>query len=130
MRKFATFNLAYLFFVAASALSTVHVDHAGSHQNICVGADISASCHADLPHDHEAAHAGQESFFEHTFEYGSFEQGPYAYAPLLAAAAAFEVENLPPRPVSVICRGGFQTETPPRNHFDLSPQSSRAPPAI
>lgn len=129
MRKFATFNLFYLAFVAASALSSVHVDHEGSHEKLCVGVDISAACHADLPHEHEATHAGQESLFEHTFENGNFESSCTLPALNFVAVAGIVIA----RPVlflpAIQYGEDFSPDTNLSSQTKYSAQSSRAPPA-
>jgi hypothetical protein len=130
MRRFATFNLFYLAFVAASALSTVHIDHEGSHQKLCVANQISATCHADVPHEHEATHAGQESLFEHTFENGSLEKSVSYVAPDVVTVALFDTEAATPVVVLTIAKVGSTGDTPPLYPFVISPQSSRAPPAV
>ncbi|MBV6493335.1 MAG: hypothetical protein LDLANPLL_01351 [Turneriella sp.] len=83
MRFFATFNLLYLLFLATSVFSSLHVDHAGSHERECAPNNITAQCHSDIPHEHESSHPGEDSLLEHTFEDGA-SLGK-AYLPLCAA---------------------------------------------
>lgn len=129
MRRFATINLLYLAFVAGSALSTVHIDHGGSHDQVCVGNEISASCHADLPHEHEATHAGQESLFEYTFENGNVEKPVCYLAPDLASAALLNTAAVTPVVVIAIAKVRSTSDTSPFFRFVKSPPSLRAPPA-
>ncbi len=129
MRRFATINLVYLAFVAGSALSSVHIDHEGSHREPCAGNEISASCHADVPHEHDATHAGQESLFEHTFENGNYENSAVLVAP------AFVAITIPPAIDPVLFRSTsllkvwISDDTVLLSQLHSSPQSSRAPPA-
>ena len=130
MQRFATINLLYLAFVASSALSTVHIDHGGSHDQVCVGNEISARCHADLPHEHEATHAGQESLFEYTFENGSLEKSVSYVAPDVVTVAILDAEAATPVVVLTIAKVGSTGDTPLLYPLVISPQSSRAPPAV
>ncbi|HRP68115.1 MAG TPA: hypothetical protein PLY93_01105 [Turneriella sp.] len=71
MRLLASLNLFYLFFLAVSVFSSLHVDHPGSHAQICVANKITAECHSEMPHSHEKSHPGEDSLLEHAFEDGA-----------------------------------------------------------
>lgn len=128
MRRFATFNLFYLAFVAASALTNVHIDHQGSHEAVCPATEISASCHADVAHEHEATHPGQESLFEHTFENGSFEELTQLTAPPFLAMGVVTF-TVPFRFRALIeYDEDLAPDTSLFSQIKFSAQSSRAPP--
>lgn len=127
MRIFAAINLLYLIFISASSISAVHLDHEGSHPNQC-STEISAYCHADLPHEHEESHAGEESFFEHTFENGLHEkqssvllEAPIAVMGIIAAAVLQPVNNLTQSYIPYHYEHNHSSQ-------NFSPTSPRAPP--
>lgn len=130
MRRFATLNLVYLAFVAGSALSSVHIDHEGSHHEACIGSDISAACHADVPHEHEATHAGQESLFEHTFENGNYEHSTAFIAPIFIGMAIFDSTAPILFRENFLCGLRITESAVQFSQLDSSPHSSRAPPFV
>ncbi|MFZ5629103.1 MAG: hypothetical protein ACOY5B_08225 [Spirochaetota bacterium] len=68
MRKAAFTTLFFLGSLNAASLSSLHVDQPQSHAVQCEPASARPDCHADLPHEHDATHAGEESLFEHIFQ--------------------------------------------------------------
>jgi hypothetical protein len=130
MRRFATLNLIYLAFVAGSALSSVHIDHEGSHHEACIGSEISAACHADVPHEHEATHAGQESLFEHTFENGNYEHSSVFMAPIFVGIATFDTTAPILFRERLLCRLRPTESAVQFSQLASSPHSSRAPPIV
>lgn len=67
MRQVAFLTLFLLGSLNAASLSALHIDAAQSHAALCAPQLPAPDCHADLPHEHEATHAGEESLFEYIF---------------------------------------------------------------
>lgn len=124
MRVFAAFNLCYLFFLVSSVFSSVHVDHQNSHETQCTPEHITFECHSDLPHEHEAAHPGEDSLLEHAFEDGASLLKSYALA-VTASYCAVEITITPEIFLSYVA----PAEAPPLHSSGrCSYKSSRAPP--
>jgi len=68
VRRAAFVTLFFLGSLNAASLSALHIDLPQSHSVQCEPASPRFDCHADLPHEHDAAHAGEESLFEYIFE--------------------------------------------------------------
>ncbi|HMV36551.1 MAG TPA: hypothetical protein PKM44_08830 [Turneriella sp.] len=68
MRKAAFITLFFLGSLNAASLSSLHVDQPQSHAVQCEPASARPDCHNDLPHEHDATHAGEESLFEYIFQ--------------------------------------------------------------
>ncbi|MCX7633299.1 MAG: hypothetical protein N2Z22_08215 [Turneriella sp.] len=67
MRRSALLTLLCLGTLQAAPFSALHIDAGQSHGVVCAPAMPAADCHADLPHQHQATHAGEESLFEYIF---------------------------------------------------------------
>ncbi len=68
VRKAAFITLFFLGSVNVASLSALHVDLPQSHAVQCEVDSPRSDCHADLPHQHDSAHAGEESLFEYIFQ--------------------------------------------------------------
>lgn len=123
MRIFAAIQLFYLFALASSVFSSVHVDHAGSHGQVCTG-EISAYCHSESPHEHDEAHPGEDSLWEHIFEDGASLLTSFVLSIPGFSAPAF----LPPSP-EILVFHAVSTDTPRLlSLICFESKSPRAPP--
>lgn len=81
MRATAFIQLVCIGALSLSSLFGVHVDHGDIHARDCRADEFSAFCHQEIPHDHKAAHPGQESVIEHAFENAISTLQHFVFAP-------------------------------------------------
>lgn len=67
MRQIAFLTLFFLGSLNAASFSALHIDTAQSHAVVCTSELPAADCHANIPHEHDSTHAGEESLFEYIF---------------------------------------------------------------
>ena len=124
MRIIASLNLCYLFFLVSSVFSSTHIDHPLSHETECRAHEVSASCHSNLPHEHEDSHPGEDSLLEHTFEDGASLNKSY----VLLDAIFSELQESLPEPALKVLHPILEKKVPERYYSLHKYQSSRAPP--
>ncbi len=125
VRKAAFITLVVLGSLNAASLSALHIDQPQSHNIQCEPATARSDCHADLPHEHDAAHAGEESLFEHIFQMS--REAPEAGPVFLLTPAFFQrIELLDPAELSSFALNLFTGLPPGVSRQDS--QQTRAPP--
>jgi hypothetical protein len=127
VRKAAFVTLFFLGSLNAASLSALHVDQPLSHAVQCEPHAARPDCHADLPHEHDATHAGEESLFEHIFQM-SREAPSVAFTFCVAPVFSRQVHDVAP---SGLFSEALQAPVAPLlSALSAQKVNSRAPPAF
>jgi hypothetical protein len=127
VRKAAFVTLFFLGSLNVASLSALHVDQPLSHAVQCEPHSARPDCHADLPHEHDATHAGEESLFEHIFQM-SREAPSVAFTFCLAPAFFRRVHDV--APTSLFSETLQAPVAPLISALPAQTVNSRAPPAF
>jgi hypothetical protein len=127
VRNAAFVTLFFLASLNAASLSALHVDQPLSHAVQCAPHSARPDCHADLPHEHDATHAGEESLFEHIFQM-SREAPSFAFSFCLAPTFFRQVHDV--APASLFAHTLQVPVAPLFSSLPAQTVNSRAPPAF